>query len=238
MARLFELEPVRPDYEQDRSQSVASRAVAAGVEPYEYVIDLLCKHGGKNLLVYPHENMYDGDLENVRTMLSSEYVVCGESDAGAHAGQQADHGMPTYLLTHWARDRTRGPQLPIELVVQKQTSLTAQAYGLHDRGVLKPGYKADINVIDFERLSVLAPRATYDLPTGGRRLLQGAQGYQHTFVGGVETWRDGVETGARPGRLVRGAQQVPSMAEAVPTSVVAAPASAASRRGGSLNAKL
>jgi len=225
MARLFELDPARPNYEPERFTSVASRAQAEGREPYEFVIDLLCKHGGRNLLIYTHENYYDGDLENVRTMLSSDYVVSGLSDAGAHCGAMADAGMPTYLISHWARDRTRGPKMDLEFLVRKQTSLTAQAYGLHDRGILQPGFKADINVVDFDELSVLAPRAAYDLPTGGKRLLQGAKGYLHTFVSGVETYRNGQELGARPGQLVRGAQKAPvsSAVAAVSLSVIAAP---------------
>lgn len=222
MARMFELDHSKPDYEQDRSKTVASLAQKEGREPYEYVIDLLCKHEGHNLLIFPHENYYDGDLENVRTMLSSDYVVSGLSDAGAHCGAMADAGMPTYLLSHWARDRTRGPKMGLELVVSKQTMLTAQAYGLHDRGVLRPGFKADINVVDFEELAVLAPRAAYDLPTGGRRLLQGAKGYLHTFVSGVETFRNGQDTGKRPGSLVRGAQRAPLAASDIPISSIAA----------------
>lgn len=230
MARLYELDPEKPDYEQDRSKSVANLAKAAGREPYEFVIDLLCKHGGRNLLVYPHENYYDGDLENVRKMLTSDFVVSGLSDAGAHCGAMADAGMPTYLISHWARDRTRGPKMDLEFLVSKQTMLTAQAYGLYDRGVLQPGFKADINVIDFDSLGVLAPRAAYDLPTGGRRLLQGAKGYLHTFVSGVETFRNGQDTGKRPGRLVRGAQRMPDSpaAKDIPVSHIAAPLPAAS----------
>ena len=130
----------------------------------------------------------------------------GLCDGGAHCGIICDASFPTYLLTHWTRDRSRGDKLSIPFVVAAQSRKTAQTVGLYDRGVIAPGYKADLNVIDYDRLHLHAPKVHYDLPAGGRRLLQQADGYDATIVSGVVTQRDGMATGARPGRLVRGAQ--------------------------------
>jgi N-acyl-D-aspartate/D-glutamate deacylase len=139
----------------------------------------------------------------VREMLTDEGSVIGVADGGAHVGLICDAGAPTFLLSHWGRDRTRGPRLPLEFLVRKHTRDTALAYGLRDRGVLAPGYRADLNVIDFGALRLRKPEVVYDLPAGGRRLVQRADGYRHTFVAGTETLRDGEHTGALPGRLVR-----------------------------------
>lgn len=128
----------------------------------------------------------------------------GLGDAGAHVGLICDGAGSTFLLKHWARDRSRGPQLPLELLVKKQTLDTAAVYGLHDRGVLALGKRADINIIDFTALDLLPPQVAYDLPAGGRRLLQRARGYRHTFVAGTEVLRDDELTGQTPGRLIRG----------------------------------
>ena len=136
-------------------------------------------------------------------------TVMGIADAGAHVGYICDASSATGALTHWARDRRRGARLPLELLVRKQTRDTAATYGLHDRGVLAPGYKADFNLIDFEGLRLLRPEVVYDLPAGGRRMIQRAEGYRHTFVSGVEVMRDGQPTGRLPGRLVRGARRAP-----------------------------
>jgi N-acyl-D-amino-acid deacylase len=137
-------------------------------------------------------------------MLADPATVMGLGDAGAHVGLICDGAGPTFLLKHWARDRTRGPRLPLEALVKKQTQDTAAVYGLTDRGTLAPGQRADINVIDFATLDLLPPEVAYDLPTGGRRLLQRARGYRHTFVAGTEVLRDDELTGATPGRLIRG----------------------------------
>jgi N-acyl-D-amino-acid deacylase len=141
-------------------------------------------------------------------MIAHEDTVIGLSDGGAHVKMICDASMPTFLLTHWARDRSRGETLPLELVIAKQAAGTAAAVGLHDRGTLEVGKKADINVIDLERLTLHAPRSVADLPAGGRRILQDASGYEATIVSGVITRRSDQDTGARPGRLVRGAQSV------------------------------
>ena len=149
---------------------------------------------------------------SLREMLADEASVISGSDAGAHVSTICDASAPTTLLTLWGRDRKRGEQLPLEFLVRKQTLGNALSYGLRDRGALLPGMRADINVIDFEKLRVRKPEIVYDLPAGGRRLIQRADGYRHTFVAGVETLRDDELTGERPGGLLRAGR----LAEAVP----------------------
>jgi N-acyl-D-aspartate/D-glutamate deacylase len=141
-------------------------------------------------------------------MLTDPITALGLSDGGAHCGLICDASMPTYLLTHWVRDRSRGERLPIELAVKRQTSDTARFYGLRDRGVLAPGMKGDMNVIDLDGLRLHPPQMVFDLPAGGRRLIQRAEGYKHTIVSGEVTFEDGVPTGAMPGKLIRGPQSV------------------------------
>ena len=191
------------DYEPDVSSSVAALAKAQGRDPFELALELMLAENGSGLLLHPFENYHAGNLEVVREMLVDDATVMGVGDGGAHVGTICDASAPTYLLSHWARDRRRGEQLPLEFLVRKQTRDTAAAYGLSDRGVLAPGFKADINVIDFGRLGLKKPQVVYDLPAGGRRLVQRAQGYRHTFVSGVETVRDDEHTGALPGKLMR-----------------------------------
>jgi N-acyl-D-aspartate/D-glutamate deacylase len=208
LTRSFELgDP--PDYEPDPSRSIAARADAAGRNRWELALEILMKEQGQALLLYPFENYTAGNLDNVRRMLSDEYTVCGLGDGGAHVATICDASYPTFLLTHWVRDRVRGERLPLEYLVKKQTRDSAHSYGLLDRGVLAPGYKADINIIDFAALNVTRPYLRYDLPAGGRRLLQGATGYRHTFVSGAEVASHGEATGELPGRLIRGAQPAP-----------------------------
>ena len=192
------------NYEPDFADSIGARARAAGVSPWRMALDHLMSQGGKGLLMHPFENYHAGNLDAVHEMLTDDACVIGVADGGAHVGVICDASAPTFLLTHWARDRERGPKLPLEYLVRKHTSDTAAAYGLRDRGVLAPGKKADVNVIDFETLSLTHPEVIYDLPAGGRRLMQRARGYRHVFVSGVETIRDDTHTGALPGRLVRG----------------------------------
>jgi N-acyl-D-aspartate/D-glutamate deacylase len=161
---------------------------------------------GRGMLYVPFLNYVDGNLDATREMLCDPHSVPGLSDGGAHCGIICDASFPTYLLTHWTRDRTRGEKLSIPFVVAAQSRKTALSVGLHDRGVIGPGYKADINVIDYDKLHLHPPKVHYDLPVGGRRLLQQVDGYDATIVSGVVTQRRGAATGARPGRLVRGAQ--------------------------------
>jgi N-acyl-D-aspartate/D-glutamate deacylase len=192
------------DYEPDASQSLLARAQRDGSSPWALALDTLLADEGRGMLLHPFENYAGGDFSVVHEMLADSATVMGLGDAGAHVGLICDGAGPTYLLKHWARDRRRGPKLPLELLVKKQTQDTAAVYGLLDRGVLAAGKKADINIIDFDALDLLAPQVAYDLPTGGRRLLQRARGYRHTFVSGVEVLRDDELTGQTPGRLIRG----------------------------------
>ena len=144
----------------------------------------------------------------VGALLADPGTICGIADAGAHVGFICDAGSATSMLTHWTRDRKRGPGLPLEYLVKKQTCDTARTYGLNDRGLIAPGYRADFNLIDFDALRVTLPELIYDLPAGGRRMIQRAEGYRNTFVAGVEVVANGEATGALPGRLVRGEQKV------------------------------
>ena len=205
---MFELgDP--PDYEPDPAESVQARAERAGRPVEDYVYDLLIADEGRTLLYLPTLNFSGGNLDAVGEMLAHPYTVPGLGDGGAHVGTICDGSFPTTLLTLWGRDRDHG-RLDLPFLVQRQCRDTARAVGLHDRGVLAPGHRADLNVIDFERLAVRRPEVRYDLPAGGRRLMQRADGYRHTIVGGVETYADGEATGAFPGRLVRGGQPSPA----------------------------
>ncbi len=191
------------DYEPSAEHSLGARARRDGHSPWALALDEMMAQQGKALLLHPFENYCGGDFSVVREMLIDSATVMGLGDAGAHVGLICDGAGPTYLLKHWARDRTRGPKLPLEMLVHKQTLATAAVYGLTDRGVLAKGLKADINIIDFEALDLRAPEVAYDLPTGGRRLLQRAVGYRHTFVSGIEVIHHDELTGATPGRLIR-----------------------------------
>ncbi len=192
------------DYEPSPDSSVAATAGREGRSPWEVVLDWLLEDGGKALLFSPLGSYVDGDHEAIRSMIAHPASAIGLSDGGAHCGLICDASFPTYLLTHWARDRTRGPRLPLELVVHKQTQATADVYGLGDRGVLAPGKRADLNVIDLDGLELHVPEMVYDLPAGGKRLIQPVDGYRWTMQAGEITFVDGEPTGARPGRVVRG----------------------------------
>jgi N-acyl-D-aspartate/D-glutamate deacylase len=198
-----------PDYEQTPDRTVAALAAARGISPDELALEHMMSDGGRGMLYLPFLNYADGDLEPSLAMLRHPDCVPGLSDGGAHVGMICDGSFPTSNLTHWTRDRTRGGKLGLEEMVRKQTRDTAQAVGLYDRGVIEVGYRADLNVIDYDRLSLKAPQVAYDLPSGGRRLIQRADGYVATIVAGQVTYRDGEPTGALPGRLLRGAQAAP-----------------------------
>jgi N-acyl-D-aspartate/D-glutamate deacylase len=198
----------RPDYEPDANNSIAAIAQRSGRTPQAVALDELMSRNGKGLLMLPFENYAYGSLDVVHEMITDPATVLGVADGGAHVGVICDASSPTSLLTLWGRDRTRGPKLPLEFLVAKQTRGTAEAYGLCDRGLLAPGHKADINVIDFDALALKRPEVVYDLPAGGRRLIQRASGYRHTFNAGVETVQNDELTGDLPGKLVRGAQTV------------------------------
>jgi N-acyl-D-aspartate/D-glutamate deacylase len=203
-----------PDYEQPPENALGAQARQRGCQPEALAYDAMLSDDGRGMLYVPFLNYADGNLDAVREMLSDPHSVPGLSDGGAHCGIICDASFPTYLLTHWTRDRTRGEKLSIPFVVAAQSRKTALSVGLYDRGVIAPGYKADINVIDYDRLHLHPPKVHYDLPVGGRRLLQQVDGYDATIVSGVVTQRGGAATGARPGRLVRGAQRNPQGIEA------------------------
>ncbi|MBI2705196.1 MAG: amidohydrolase family protein [Actinobacteria bacterium] len=207
-ARMFPLgDP--PDYEPPASASVAARAGRERRSPWDVCYELLLERDGRQLLNSPVLNYADGNLDAAYEMLVHPATTFGLGDGGAHAGQTCDASSTTFLLTHWARDRTRGPRLPLETAVRKITAATADLYGLRDRGRVLPGYQADLNLIDFERLQLRPPELVHDLPAGGRRLVQTAAGYVATISHGVPTFEQGEHTGALPGGLLRGAKQQP-----------------------------
>ena len=192
-----------PDYEPPPEHSVAATAEREGRRPEEVVLDWLLERGGRALLFAPLASYVDHDHEAIREMITHPRTVLGLSDGGAHCGLICDASMPTYLLTHWVRDRTRGARLPVEQAVHLQTARTAAAYGFTDRGTIEPGKRADLNLVDLDALRLHAPEMVFDLPAGGRRLVQRVDGYRATVVAGEVTLEDGEPTGARPGRLVR-----------------------------------
>lgn len=195
-----------PDYEPPPGSSLAAMAAREGRTAEEVAYDLMMQNDGRTILYRPIINYADGDLEAVREMMQDPNTIMGLGDGGAHVGIICDASAPTHMLTHWARDRRRGPTLPLEWVVKRLTSDNATALGLGDRGRIGVGMKADLNVIDLAGLAVHPPEVRYDLPAGGRRLIQRTEGYRATIVSGVTVMRDGVATGALPGRLVRGAR--------------------------------
>lgn len=194
------------DYEPGPELSIAAVAEARGITAVEAAYDHLCEGDGSNVATSLGAGYVHRNLDAISEMLQHPETVTGLGDAGAHCRLICDGSMPTTQLTHWARDRSRGPQIPMELLVEKQTRRNARLYGMDDRGTLEPGMRADVNVIDFENLRADRPVAHADLPAGGVRFLQPVQGYVATFVNGTQTRSEGVDTGARPGRLVRGNQ--------------------------------
>jgi N-acyl-D-aspartate/D-glutamate deacylase len=199
-----------PDYEPTPETSIAAIAERTGKAPEIVALDHMVSNDGHAMIYVPVLNYTEGNLEPARAMMNHKDTVPGLSDGGAHVGTICDGSFPTTLLTYWTRDRTRGPRLPLQQIFRMQARDTARAVGLADRGVLAPGYRADLNVIDYENLTLHAPQVAYDLPAGGKRLLQRASGYTATVVAGQVTYRDGVATDALPGRLLRGAQAAPT----------------------------
>ena len=197
------------DYEPPPDQTVAALAAARGCTPDELALDHMLSNDGRGMLYLPFLNYAERNLDPSYAMLSHEQTIPGLSDGGAHVGMICDGSFPTSNITHWTRERTRGPRLSLARMVRAQTWDTARAVQLQDRGLIAPGYRADLNVIDYDRLALLPPEVAYDLPAGGRRLLQRARGYVATIVAGEITYRDGEATAALPGRLVRGPQPQP-----------------------------
>ncbi len=193
-----------PDYEPAPETSVATTAARTGRRAEAVAYDWLLEGAGRQFLFAPLANYVDGNLDVLQTMMLHPRTVLGLSDGGAHCGLICDASMPTFLLTHWVRDRRRGARIPLEQAVRLQTGNTAAVYGFADRGVIAVGKKADLNVIDLDALRLHAPEMVHDLPAGGRRLIQRVDGYRATIVSGEVTFEDGEPTRARPGTLVRG----------------------------------
>ena len=209
--RMFRLERDGVlDYEPRAEDSIATLAERTGQAPDAIVYDMLMENDGRGYIYLPLLNYAEFNFDHIHEMMRHPATVLSLSDGGAHCGVICDASFPTYMLTYWARDRDRGERLSLETVVAMQTRDTARLYGLNDRGLLAPGMKADINIIDFDALSILPPRMVFDLPADGRRLVQGARGYRATVVSGVVTFEDGEATGAMPGKLIRGPQVAPA----------------------------
>jgi N-acyl-D-aspartate/D-glutamate deacylase len=201
-----------PDYEPPAETSIAATAAQQGRKPAEVAYDLLLENGGKSILYRPLSNYTYGTLDTVHDMMCHPNTLIGLGDGGAHVGILCDASAITYMLTHWTRDRRRGPRVPLPWAIKRLTRDNARAIGLNDRGILRCGAKADINVIDYDRLRLHSPEVVYDLPAGGRRLIQRIDGYVATLVSGKIVMRDGQPTGVLPGRLVRGSQVEPELA--------------------------
>ena len=197
--KMFVL-PTDLSYEPSHADSVAGIASAQGIHIREALMDIMA--AGRPLLVLIGD--YSGSLEKQHTAIAHRHSVFGLSDGGAHCGVLCDASMPTYMMAYMSRDRIRGPIFPLEFTVHKMTRDTALLYGLTDRGVIAPGFRADLNIIDFDQLALEDPQMVYDLPAGGKRLIQKARGYVATICKGEVTYENGVHTGAMPGRLLRG----------------------------------
>ena len=191
------------NYEPDPDSSFEAIAKKQNISPQEVAYDCLLEKEGKALIYHPLFNYLPGNLDFVEKMLNHPYSISGLGDAGAHCGAISDASFPTTLIQHWGRDRTRGKKIPLEKLISMQTLETSRLLGISDRGVLKEGYKADINVIDFDNLTLHEPEVLHDLPAGGRRLVQKASGYEYTIVSGQIAFENGEATGALNGRLIR-----------------------------------
>jgi len=205
-ALQYEMDPDF-DYEPGPEASVNARAAAAGVSPQEYAYDLLCRDEGKGFIYLPILNYAEGNLDFLHPLQHADDTVNSLSDGGAHCGTICDAASPTFMLEHWVKSRKRGARISLEQAIKRQCRDTALLYGLEDRGVIAPGYLADLNVIDMESLKLGKPWLAFDLPAGGKRLLQKATGYVATIKNGVVTFRNGQWTGETPGGLIRGPQR-------------------------------
>ena len=202
MGQVFPLGE-NPNYEPLPEESIAGIAKARGLDVMDVMYDMLVANGGKELFYQPLGGYQGFSLDYQKKLLEHPNVLFGLSDGGAHCGVIADAGMPTFIMTHWGRDRTRGDKMSLEFIVKSLTSSTAHAYGMFDRGLLAEGMIADINVIDFDGLRLHRPEAVFDLPAGGRRLVQRAEGYEITIKSGEVIFNNGQHSGALPGKLVR-----------------------------------
>ena len=204
----------QPNYEPAYEDSIAGMAEVQGCEPLALMYDLLVANGGRELFYQPLGGYQRYSLDAQKKLLEHPNVLFGLSDGGAHCGVIADAGMPTFIMTHWGRDRTRGDKLSLEFIVKSLSSSTAKAFGLFDRGLIDEGMIADFNLIDFEALRLFRPEAVFDLPAGGRRLVQRAEGYEMTIKAGEVIFERGEHTGALPGQLVRRSDQQPGTSQA------------------------
>lgn len=199
-----------PDYEPAVEKSILERARRAGKTPQEVAYDTLLERDGHEVIYMPLATSKSLSFDGIRPNLLNPATVLSLSDGGAHCGIICDAGMPTFLLTYWVRDRQRGERIPLELAVKRQTQDTARLYGLLDRGVLAPGMKADVNVIDFDQLQLHPPEMVYDLPANGRRFIQRVDGYRYTVMSGEVSYENGEPTGVMPGKVIRGPQPAPA----------------------------
>jgi len=197
-----------PDYEPGPEQSIWAIAQREGKEPDEVLYDYMLRDEGRELLLLAFFNYSDGNLDLMHELFNTDRAVVSLGDGGAHCGVICDASLQTFMLTHWVRDRTRGPRIGLEQAVKAMSQDTAAVYGLNDRGIIAPGYKADFNVIDFDNLSLRRPEMVFDLPGGARRLIQKSTGYDATIVAGEIVMQNGEATDARPGQLLRGARSV------------------------------
>ncbi len=202
--KMYRIDPQQPDYEPAPHEHAAAIAQARGISPFEVLYEWLMAENGEGIVYFPIFNYSYHDFSHLHQLLQHPSTMISLGDGGAHVGYISDAALPTFMLTHWTRDRSRGPTLALEDIVRRQTSHTASVYGLHDRGLLQVGKKADVNIIDYERLACEAPYMAYDLPAGGKRLLQKARGYLATLVSGQPIYEGGEPTGALPGALIRG----------------------------------
>jgi N-acyl-D-aspartate/D-glutamate deacylase len=198
-----------PDYAQPLDKNIPSLAAKKGVSAAEYAYDAMLEGDGTKLLFMALGNYCDGTMDPVEAMLKDENTILGLGDGGAHYGMICDAGYPTHLLTYWGRDVAAEKRIALPALIKKLSSETAAAVDLLDRGVVKPGYKGDLNIIDFKNLTLRAPHSVRDLPANGRRMKQNAEGFIATIVNGEVTYRNGQHTGKLPGKLVRGAKKAP-----------------------------
>lgn len=200
------------NYEPTAAESIAGLAAAANQSPEEFAYDLMMRDGGNGFIYFPLLNYADGNLNFLEPILQSDDCINSLSDGGAHCGTICDAASPTFMLQHWVRDRD-GFRLSLSQAIKRQCADTARVYGLDDRGILAPGYLADINVIELDKIGMSRPWVANDLPAGGKRLLQSATGYKATFKSGVMTFDNGQHSGATPGGLIRGPQASPAERE-------------------------
>lgn len=199
-----------PDYEPLPEKSIQERARRMGKSPQELAYDTLLERDGREVIYMPLGTAKSLSFDGIRPNLLNPSTILSLSDGGAHCGIICDAGMPTFMLTYWVRDRQNGDRIPLEAAVKRQTQDTARLYGLLDRGVLKPGMKADVNVIDFDRLQLHPPEMVYDLPANGRRFIQRVDGYRYTIMSGEVSYENGEHSGAMPGKVIRGPQRAPA----------------------------